>query len=448
MAKPSAQASAALLTALHGRDVAQANKLLRDSNPDPNVSDESGRTALHLVAALDVDRSQADVCALVDGLCARGAVVNRPNAHGVTPLQKAVLGRNTMTAITLIKHGADIHQPGPKGSNALDLARTHEFVAAMIRAAAARAESAGGCSLTTAADVPAVNAPDAAPNTPFGGTTAAAATLREEQLRRLWREQRQTGQAPPAPSDAPSTFAQYLARAARVESTADLGGADHHGNSPDGGDGGSNGRGGSESAASLVRREQKRRAELGSARLAQRQAPQLAQAAQRSGGRESVRLEGSSAPGGGAAERLPLPRWMHADASHRSAHEQPPASSSGVARSSVAGASSSNRRSLSGEAEEGALWAAPADDIADLLLSVYLLTDATQPMRGMRGMHGMHAPPPPPPIPMRARPLAGKRVRSLTGGAFRSLAGQRADLHFCRASQRGGQHEPCGARGR
>ena len=138
--RDSSAASAALLSALHAQDLTEARLLLSKHahGLDVNVSDESGRTPLHLLASSVTDGG-ADVCELIVALVGRGAALEAANAHGTTPLQKAVLGNHVDAAVTLVRMGADLNTPNQKsGLSALALARTDALVDAMRRAAAAR----------------------------------------------------------------------------------------------------------------------------------------------------------------------------------------------------------------------------------------------------------------------------------------------------------------------
>jgi ankyrin repeat protein len=116
--------AAQLLSALKMRDTSQAMQLLsRCSSESVNVADESGRTPLHLAVTLESDAAVK----IIEALVSRGACTDVPNAHGTTPLQKAVMGNHTEAALALTRMGADITITNARGSTAIDLARSEDF---------------------------------------------------------------------------------------------------------------------------------------------------------------------------------------------------------------------------------------------------------------------------------------------------------------------------------
>ncbi|MBI2734806.1 MAG: ankyrin repeat domain-containing protein [Aquabacterium sp.] len=101
-----------LLAAKQWRDALSA---LKQTQPDLNRRDESGRTALTMA----VQGGQLD---LVREMIKRGADLDQPGATGMTPLGAAAMsGQETMVR-DLLRSGADIDKPNAMGQTALHLA--------------------------------------------------------------------------------------------------------------------------------------------------------------------------------------------------------------------------------------------------------------------------------------------------------------------------------------
>ena len=318
-----ASASADLLAALQqpctASDLETAREILKKhAILDVNLVDASGRTPLHLVAGVEVNAVD-----LVDALVARGAKVNQQNAHGFTPLQKAVLGHRTDTAIALIRRGADIYSRGARGASAVDMAKTDELVATMKRTAAANSAVRENALVTN--DTP----DDAAAKAPVADAArrSPARQRKDEALRRLWQERRAALAAPVVSRQrSPSSMAQYLQAEADAGNEDSKSGADNSGAAVGGG------------AAVLVRQRQQGREDQGAKRLANRPTGSLTAASQRQAKAQAAAAAaaatssrstgidtrpatspGSSSPrpdvdaggaggAGGAAE--PLPTWL------------------------------------------------------------------------------------------------------------------------------------------
>ena len=201
-AQPAGMDADALLVALKSRNIDAAQALLAGQLSGINLdyAEEDGRTALHYAAS-----AGDEAAALVEALAVKGASVNMLNAHGISPLQKAVMSDNSHVALALIKCGADINVRNARGQTALDLAKTTLFRDAMVRAASAaekaRTRLATGHKVTMEPDV-AVEQPKVVEEAHAGAPNAA-------ELRRLW--QARQGQVAAAHGESPSSLAQYLA---------------------------------------------------------------------------------------------------------------------------------------------------------------------------------------------------------------------------------------------
>ena len=316
-----AEASAALLSALHANDVRQATRLLNE-NPqiNVNVEDEIGRTPLHLAATPFPGYNLNEACRLISSLVGRGANVDHVNLHGTTPLQKSVIGNHTELARTLVACGADVRLPcrAKNGLNALSLAKTDEILDAMKEAlprdSRALTEPAAGQQLS--------NTNRLAQQLRYAPAAQPPET-KAEKLTRLWREQQQRvaargtssgGLRPPAVvhQRSPVNLAQFVATEMLASDDATRG----EGGGASGGDGGGGRRGGgSGGVSSLVQRQQQQRAAEGKKRQkAKLHIPQERQQSRERRpngmlGRRSVSHLGEASEGAPAAGP-PLPDWM------------------------------------------------------------------------------------------------------------------------------------------
>lgn len=104
-----------LLQMLGDKRWREALAWLKQTQPDLNRRDESGRTPLTMAV-------QADQLELVRELIKRGADLDQVGASGMTPLGAAALaGQETMVR-DLLRKGADIDRPNAMGQTALHLA--------------------------------------------------------------------------------------------------------------------------------------------------------------------------------------------------------------------------------------------------------------------------------------------------------------------------------------
>ncbi|KAL1593194.1 hypothetical protein SLS60_010802 [Paraconiothyrium brasiliense] len=104
-------------------------QVLVKAGANPNIKDESGLTALHVAAKVEI-KDQAPMC---DTLIAHGANVNILTADGWSPLGYAIYhGSVGASAGSLIKAGAAIGEGASIFGSALQLAARHELAGGRI----------------------------------------------------------------------------------------------------------------------------------------------------------------------------------------------------------------------------------------------------------------------------------------------------------------------------
>ena len=117
----STSSGVALVTALRGNDCEAARRALASATEsDILAADESGRTPLHIAAAVNSDA----VLPLIETLVTRGASVNAVNAHGFTPLHRAAVEANDNVALLLVRLGGDLTIKNAKGWTPLEMAKS------------------------------------------------------------------------------------------------------------------------------------------------------------------------------------------------------------------------------------------------------------------------------------------------------------------------------------
>ena len=119
----SAADSASLVSSLQypctASDLAEARRILaKPAALQVNITDDSGRTPLHLAAGIGDEAAD-----IVESLLSRGAAVNAYNTHGFTPLQKAVLGNHKGVALALIEPRYARHRPERAVAHVVQLIR-------------------------------------------------------------------------------------------------------------------------------------------------------------------------------------------------------------------------------------------------------------------------------------------------------------------------------------
>ncbi|KAJ7390422.1 hypothetical protein OS493_025121 [Desmophyllum pertusum] len=81
---------------------------------------QNGRNGLHFAA----DYGQKEV---IEYLLSKGASINRPDKHGITPLLASIFESKTACVKFLIEKGADKNLKAPDGNSYLDSAETDEI---------------------------------------------------------------------------------------------------------------------------------------------------------------------------------------------------------------------------------------------------------------------------------------------------------------------------------
>ncbi|EEY67018.1 uncharacterized protein PITG_17510 [Phytophthora infestans T30-4] len=119
-----APANTPLHVAALNNDYNRVHRLLTEGGGDPNITDQTGCTALNHAALL----GNAKICEL---LITTGAIINDAAHDGSTPLHKAAQGGRTHIVELLLREGAD---PFAKGENAYTIAshRNHVQVAMLL----------------------------------------------------------------------------------------------------------------------------------------------------------------------------------------------------------------------------------------------------------------------------------------------------------------------------
>ena len=183
----SAYASLELLESAFRGDAARVQQLL-DRGASPNYRDPQGSTALMLAAS-------SGHAAVVRALLGRGAQVDARNNYGWTPLMLAIASRQREVARLLLERGADPALRNDRGDTALSLAQAaglEDLLTSRVTAAPPRTTTPPPAPPRSAEPMPEPMpeppARVAAPAPPPTRPTAPAASTREQEIARLFRE--------------------------------------------------------------------------------------------------------------------------------------------------------------------------------------------------------------------------------------------------------------------
>ncbi|ETI51637.1 hypothetical protein L915_04869 [Phytophthora nicotianae] len=122
-----ATATTPLHVAVLNNDYNRVHQLLTKNGVDPNITDQTGCSALNHAALL----GNAKICEL---LVASGASTNCAAHDGSSPLHKAAQGGRTSVVQLLLREGTDPYALNKKGENAYTIAshRNHVQVAMLL----------------------------------------------------------------------------------------------------------------------------------------------------------------------------------------------------------------------------------------------------------------------------------------------------------------------------
>jgi len=111
-----------LLWATKNGDMEQLTKLVEQQNADINAELLNGRMAIHYAA----DYGQLEV---IEYLVSKGADINLPDKHGITPLLASIFEGHAKCVKYLLSKGAKKDGKAPDGSSYYDAAESDEIKA-------------------------------------------------------------------------------------------------------------------------------------------------------------------------------------------------------------------------------------------------------------------------------------------------------------------------------
>lgn len=101
-------------------DLDQVKQIAEQPGFDVNADLQNGRNGLHFAA----DYNQIEI---IEYLLSKGANINLPDKHGITPLLASVYESNTECVRLLIKKGADKNLKAPDGRSYFECAEADDI---------------------------------------------------------------------------------------------------------------------------------------------------------------------------------------------------------------------------------------------------------------------------------------------------------------------------------